>query len=87
MEAQREQYRKMFHVDLEKMPELYVQTRIASIQLPSEPGTLSFYQEWPVFEEFARRSTSGTSFHQSIFQISSSWANATWPPRKPEKSP
>lgn len=39
MEAQRKQYREMFHVDLGKVPELYFETRIAGIQLPSEQGT------------------------------------------------
>lgn len=39
MEAQRKQYREMFHVDLEKVPDLYFETRIAGIQLPSEQGT------------------------------------------------
>jgi len=39
MEAQRRQYREMFHVDLEKVPDLYFETRIAGIQLPSEQGT------------------------------------------------
>lgn len=39
MEAQRKQYREMFHVDLDKIPELYFETRIAGIQLPSEQGT------------------------------------------------
>ena len=39
MEAQRKQYREMFHVDLTKVPELYFETRIAGLQLPSEQGT------------------------------------------------
>ena len=39
MEAQRKQYREMFHVDLAKVPELYFETRIAGLQLPSEQGT------------------------------------------------
>lgn len=39
MEAQRKQYREMFHVDLNKVPALYFETRIAGIQLPSEQGT------------------------------------------------
>jgi pimeloyl-ACP methyl ester carboxylesterase len=39
LEAQRKQYREMFHVDLAKVPELYFETRIAGFQLPSEQGT------------------------------------------------
>lgn len=39
LEAQRKQYREMFHVDLDRVPELYFETRIAGIQLPSEQGT------------------------------------------------
>jgi pimeloyl-ACP methyl ester carboxylesterase len=39
MEAQRKQYRDMFHVDLDKIPTLYFETRIAGIQLPSEQNT------------------------------------------------
>ena len=39
MEAQKKQYREMFHVDLTKVPELYFETRIAGLQLPSEQGT------------------------------------------------
>jgi pimeloyl-ACP methyl ester carboxylesterase len=39
MDAQRKQYRDMFHVDLEKIPPLYFETRIAGIQLPSEQNT------------------------------------------------
>jgi len=39
MEAQRKQYREMFKVELNKVPELYFETRIAGLQLPSEQGT------------------------------------------------
>jgi len=40
MEAQRKQYHEVFHVDLDKIPELYFATRIAGIQLFSETGDL-----------------------------------------------
>jgi pimeloyl-ACP methyl ester carboxylesterase len=39
MEAQHAQYRDMFHVDPETVPELYFETRIAGLRLPSEQGT------------------------------------------------
>jgi len=39
MEAQRSQYREMFQVDPDTVPELYFETRIAGIGLPSERGT------------------------------------------------
>lgn len=39
MEAQRAQYREMFHIDPDTIPALYFETRIAGLQLPSEKGT------------------------------------------------
>jgi len=39
LEAQKSQYREMFHIDPETVPELYFATRIAGIGLPSERGT------------------------------------------------
>lgn len=39
MEAQKKQYREMFHVDPATVPDLYFQTRIAGLGLPSERGT------------------------------------------------
>jgi pimeloyl-ACP methyl ester carboxylesterase len=39
MEAQLKQYRGMFHVDVDRIPPLYFETRIAGIGLPSEQGT------------------------------------------------
>ena len=39
MEAQRAQYRDMFHVKPDTIPSLYLELRIAGIQLPSEQGT------------------------------------------------
>jgi 4,5:9,10-diseco-3-hydroxy-5,9,17-trioxoandrosta-1(10),2-diene-4-oate hydrolase len=39
MEAQRAQYRNMFHVKPDSIPPLYFELRIAGIQLPSEQGT------------------------------------------------
>jgi pimeloyl-ACP methyl ester carboxylesterase len=39
MEAQRAQYRDMFHVNPDSIPPLYFNLRIAGIQLPSEQGT------------------------------------------------
>ncbi len=39
MEAQRSQYRDMFHVDPATVPDLYFETRIAGLRLPSEQGT------------------------------------------------
>lgn len=39
MEAQHSQYRDMFHVDPATVPELYFETRIAGLRLPSEEGT------------------------------------------------
>lgn len=38
IEAQRQQYRRMFHVDPDKIPMLHFETRIAGIQLPSAQG-------------------------------------------------
>jgi pimeloyl-ACP methyl ester carboxylesterase len=38
MEAQRQQYRRMFHVDPDTIPTLHFETRIAGIQLPSAQG-------------------------------------------------
>lgn len=39
MEAQRDQYRHMFHCDPDSLPPLYLETRIAGLRLPSERGT------------------------------------------------
>ncbi len=39
MEAQKSQYREMFHVDPDTVPDLYFETRIAGLRLPSEQGT------------------------------------------------
>jgi pimeloyl-ACP methyl ester carboxylesterase len=39
LEAQHAQYRDMFHVDPAALPELYFETRIAGLRLPSEQGT------------------------------------------------
>jgi pimeloyl-ACP methyl ester carboxylesterase len=39
VEAQRDQYRTMFHVDPDTVPELFFETRIAGLQLPSEENT------------------------------------------------
>lgn len=39
MEAQRSQYREMFHIDPDTVPELYFETRIAGLRLPSERGS------------------------------------------------
>jgi len=42
LEGQRNQYRRMFHVDPDTVPELYFRTRLAGLALPSERDT------WPV---------------------------------------
>lgn len=39
MKAQKSQYREMFHIDPATVPDLYFETRIAGIGLPSERGT------------------------------------------------
>jgi pimeloyl-ACP methyl ester carboxylesterase len=39
MEAQKGQYRDMFHTDPAIVPDLYFETRIAGLRLPSEQGT------------------------------------------------
>jgi pimeloyl-ACP methyl ester carboxylesterase len=39
LEAQHSQYRDLFHVDPATVPELYFETRIAGLRLPSEHGT------------------------------------------------
>ncbi len=39
MEAQRSQYREMFHIDPATVPDLYFETRVAGLRLPSEQGT------------------------------------------------
>jgi pimeloyl-ACP methyl ester carboxylesterase len=39
MKNQREQYEKMFHVDLAKVPDLYLETRIAGVSLPGVQQT------------------------------------------------
>lgn len=39
MEAQQQQYREMFHIDPATVPDLYFETRIAGLRLPSEQGT------------------------------------------------
>ena len=39
LEAQHTQYREMFHVDPATLPELFFETRIAGLRLPSEQGT------------------------------------------------
>lgn len=39
MEAQKSQYREMFHTDPAIVPDLYFETRIAGLRLPSEQGT------------------------------------------------
>ncbi len=39
MEAQTSQYRDMFHMDPEKVPTVFFETRIAGLRLPSEQGT------------------------------------------------
>jgi pimeloyl-ACP methyl ester carboxylesterase len=39
IEAQRAQYRDMFHINPDSIPPLYFKLRIAGIQLPSEQGT------------------------------------------------
>jgi pimeloyl-ACP methyl ester carboxylesterase len=46
MEAQRKQYRKMFHVDVDKIPDLFLETRIAGIRLPSELGGRTGIPTW-----------------------------------------
>ena len=39
MEAQKNQYREMFHTDPATVPDLYFEARIAGLHLPSEQGT------------------------------------------------
>ena len=39
LEAQKSQYREMFHTDPALVPDLYFETRIAGLRLPSERGT------------------------------------------------
>jgi len=39
MEAQKSQYREMFHTDPTMFPDLYFETRISGLRLPSEQGT------------------------------------------------
>jgi len=39
LEAQKSQYREMFHVDPRTLPDLYFETRVAGLRLPSERGT------------------------------------------------
>lgn len=39
MEAQKGQYRDMFHFDPARLPDLYFESRIAGLRLPSERGT------------------------------------------------
>jgi pimeloyl-ACP methyl ester carboxylesterase len=39
LESQHKQYRTMFHTDPDKLPEVYFETRIAGIELPSAQGT------------------------------------------------
>jgi pimeloyl-ACP methyl ester carboxylesterase len=41
LEAQKSQYRNLFHIDPETIPDLYFETRIAGIALPSAQGTWS----------------------------------------------
>ena len=41
LEAQKKQYRQMFHVDPTTVPDLYFETRLAGIALPSAQGTWS----------------------------------------------
>jgi pimeloyl-ACP methyl ester carboxylesterase len=48
LEAQKRQYRQMFHVDLEKVPTLYFETRIAGINLPSSQGGQTGIPTWAV---------------------------------------
>ncbi len=48
MEAQRQQYRQMFHVDPDKIPTLHFETRIAGIQLPSAQGGSTGIPTWAV---------------------------------------
>jgi len=48
LEAQKKQYRQMFHVDPEKLPTLYFETRIAGIMLPSWQGGQTGIPTWAV---------------------------------------
>lgn len=41
IDAQRKQYRQMFHIDPATVPDLYFRTRVAGIELPSAHGTWS----------------------------------------------
>ena len=41
LEAQKKQYRQMFHIDPTTVPDLYFETRLAGIALPSAQGTWS----------------------------------------------
>ena len=41
LDAQKKQYRQMFHIDPDTVPDLYFQTRLAGIELPSAQGTWS----------------------------------------------
>lgn len=48
LEAQRQQYRQMFHVDPDKIPRLHFETRIAGIRLPSAQGGSTGIPTWAV---------------------------------------
>lgn len=48
MEAQKKQYRQMFNVDPDKIPDLHFETRIAGIQLPSAQGGNTGVPTWAV---------------------------------------
>lgn len=48
IEAQKKQYRQMFHVDPERVPTLYFETRIAGINLPSSQGGPTGIPTWAV---------------------------------------
>lgn len=48
MEAQRQQYRQMFHVDPDTIPVLHFETRIAGVQLPSAQGGSTGIPTWAV---------------------------------------
>lgn len=48
MEAQKKQYRHMFHVEPDTIPALHFETRIAGIQLPSAQGGSTGIPTWAV---------------------------------------
>lgn len=48
LQAQRQKYRRMFHVDPDAIPPLHFETRIAGIQLPSAQGGETGVATWAV---------------------------------------